>query len=143
MAELKHAIFGLAMEKAPGAAGILAEIWRHAPRDKNKILLGAVHDLLEGRSMPEHWRGGDIRYLLKTSPANLLKNWRPITLVEITHKIASIIMTKRLQRMAEHYKILEPTQEGFGQGRSTRRQVERLRHILQEQKDLGKQVYIT
>lgn len=43
MAELQHIIFGMAMGKAPGAAGILAEIWRPAGsrRDRSSPVLGS------------------------------------------------------------------------------------------------------
>lgn len=109
------------------AARVPAEVCRQAPEETNQTLMEVVNNLLEGRHMPEYWRGGDIRFILKKSPANLLpvQNWRPITLVQVTFKIASIILTKRLQRVAEHYQVLEPTQEGFRQGRSTTEEADR------------------
>ena len=143
MPELKYIIRHLALGKAPGPIGQLpAEVWRQAPDQVLEIVLNTVNDALSGKQQPDFWKGGRISFLLKKQELQLLKNWRPITLLELSYKIFSAIITKRLQRIAEYYHIYDESQEGFRQGRSTRRQIERITQILHAQRRSKKPVYI-
>ena len=140
--ELDAFIQRAGLRKAPGKGNVPAELWRHAPREIKDLLLEAVNKALNGEDMPAYWKGGSIRFLFKKHPATKLGNWRPITLIEFTYKILSCILTKRMNDLAEHYGILEETQEGFRRHRGTRRQFERVRHILRDQQRAGKKVYV-
>ena len=143
MPELKYIIRHLALGKAPGPIGQLpAEVWRQAPDQVLEIVLNTVNDALSGKQQPDFWKGGRISFLLKKQELQLLKNWRPITLLELSYKIFSAIITKRLQRIAEYYHIYDESQEGFRQGRSTRRQIERITQILHAQRRSKKPIYI-
>ena len=84
-----------------------------------------------------------MKLLKKKEPTDELKNWRPVCMANTEYKIYSRIITVRLQRIAEKHGILEETQEGFRAEHSTRRQVERLLHVLHKAKDANKQVYLT
>jgi endonuclease/exonuclease/phosphatase family metal-dependent hydrolase len=144
MDELKYTIRHLALNKAPGPIGQLpAEVWRQAPDSILHILLDTVNSALEGNALPDHWKGGRISFLLKKMEPLLLKNWRPITLLELSYKIYSVILTKRLGRIAEAYQVYDESQEGFRKGRSTRRQFERIKQILYSQQRQRKKVYVT
>ena len=140
--ELDAFIQRAGLRKAPGKGNVPAELWRHAPQEIKDHLLEAVNKALNGEDMPAYWKGGSIRFLFKKHPATKLGNWRPITLIEFTYKILSCILTKRMNDLAEHYGILEETQEGFRRRRGTRRQFERVRHILRDQQRAGKKVYV-
>ena len=88
MPELKHIIRHLALGKAPGPIGQLpAEVWRQAPDQVLEIVLNTVNKALSGEQQPDLWKGGRISFLLKKQELQLLKNWRPITLLELSYKI--------------------------------------------------------
>ena len=60
---------------------------------------------------------GLITCLPKSGKApNLLKNWRPFSLLNTTYKIISSVLTTRLQKVLN--RIISPEQKGFLEGRS-------------------------
>lgn len=140
--ELRRVIRNLKNNKAPGDDHMLAELYKYAPDEALQPLLEQVNKCLQGESLPEEWRGGIVKLLLKKEPADTLGNWRPVCMANTEYKIYSQIITIRLQRIAESHGILETSQEGFRAERSTRRQIERLLHVLYKARDERKRVYL-
>jgi len=46
--------------------------------------------------MPQTWKQGIITYIYKAKERNMLKNYRPITLLNMVYKIRAIILSNRL-----------------------------------------------
>jgi hypothetical protein len=141
--ELRTHIKAMQERKSAGDDNFPPELWRDAPDSLLLPLLATInHSLLTGR-MPDEWRGGIVRFLLKRDPSLCLSNWRPVCLLRIAYKIYSRIITSRLRALAEKYQLLEYVQEGFRSKRSTRRQVERLWNILAAARAKKQCVFLT
>ena len=95
-----------------------------------KIFFQKINAVLQGKAMPDHWRGGTVQFLFKKPPASSLSNWWPICLLSVSYRLYSSIITDRLSRMVEAYGILDQLQEAFRLQRGTRRQIETLLNII-------------
>ena len=129
--DVQRAIRRMRNNRSPGQNGVPAEAWKHASEEAIQTLCDAMKRVLfDGDELPEDWRGGIVRFLLKKEPNSALKNWRPICLLQISYKIFTSIVNSRLQTIAEHNGVFEHTQEGFRAKRSGKRQIQRLLHIV-------------
>ena len=128
--ELRIHVKAMRDRKSAGDDCFPPELWRDAPDALLLPLLAAINHALEIGKMPDVWRGGIVRFLLKRDPSLSLSNWRPVCLLRVAYKIYSRVITTRLRDLVEKYQLLEYVQEGFRSRRSTRRQVERLWNIL-------------
>jgi len=125
--------------KAAGLDGLPYELLRDAPPLLKGILFKAVNALLLGTAVPEEWKGGVVKLLVKREPCSELENLRPVTLLQTTYKFFTGVVNDRFQRMMEHSGILESTQEGFRPNRQTRQPISKLQYVIQEtRRDKGK-----
>ena len=77
-----------------------------------------------------------ITLLDKGKYRNLLKNWRPISLLNIDYKIASKVIAQRLTKHLD--KIIHPNQTGFVKGRNISENTRTLLDILDYLKQTNK-----
>ena len=119
------------------------ELWKFAPEEALEILVKIINEILDNKGkLPQHFLGGTVRFLNKKSPLDLLSSWRPITLLEVSSKILTKIVTMRLQKIAMDSGLLCDTQEGFQPKRNTKRQLERLKQAIGLAKVHGQQVVL-
>ena len=130
LALLRATIRTFKSRKSAGDDGMLPELWKDAPDSLLNILLDNVNLALLTGKIPDEWRGGTIRFLLKKQPDDEFKNWRPVVLLRLAYKIYTKIINDRLRDMAERHGLLSQAQEGFRSQHSVQRQIIRLTTMM-------------
>ena len=88
----------MALDKTSGTDGLPAEFYMVFWEDIEGYLLNALNGAYEKRCLSISERRGLITLLpKKNKPANLLKNWRPITLLNCNYKIAAKSIENRIK----------------------------------------------
>lgn len=69
--------------------------------------------------MPDSWLIGSIKPIYKNKgDSQDPKNFRPITIVSCLGKLFTAVLTERLNKYSEEFRILKENQSGFRQGYS-------------------------
>ena len=80
--------------KSPGLNGYSAEFWAQL----GNHLLACINNSYKKGTLTTSQKQGLITCLPKSGKArNLLKNWRPISLLNTTYKLISLFITSRLK----------------------------------------------
>ena len=114
--EIKSAVFSLAKGKSPGPDGLSAEIYQ-----KFWASIGQVYiDFLNEAFQEEQMSGSTMQGILNLIPkqkkdGRLLKNLRPITLLNVDYKIIEKAIAKRIQKVLPS--IIQLDQSGFMKNR--------------------------
>ena len=115
---------------APGVSGIGVELWAWGAESVKEELLDILNECLEHGTIPGLWAKRLIRPLAKTETAIGLSDVRPITLLDVSQKILTGILTERLNRVWNENEVLHWAQMAFLQGRGCYQALERLRGVL-------------
>ena len=111
--EIDKALTQLKNNKSPGFDGYSAEFFKTFWPQLGHYFTNCVHECYENNSLSQSQTQGLITCLPKTGKAcDLLKNWRPISLLNTTYKLISLCITNRLPN------IISEEQKGFITGRS-------------------------
>ena len=106
----------MAPNKSPGSDGLPAEFYKVFWEDIKQFLLSALNFAHAKGCLSTTQRRGLITLVpKKNKPANLLKNWRPITLLNCDYKIAAKSIANRMKKILP--KIINNDQTGFLKGR--------------------------
>ena len=98
--------------KSPGTDGLPAEFYKIFWDDVKPFLINALnHGYAKGHLSITQERGMITLVPKKNKPAILLKNWRPITLLNCDYKIAAKSITNRVKKVLP--KIINNDQTGF------------------------------
>jgi hypothetical protein len=117
--------------KAAGDSLVPAELWKKSPERCQKMLFNQINAVLaEGECLPAYWQGGQVQFLFKKYPAEEIPNWRPVCLLNVSYRLLSSIIARRLDMLAEAYGLLDQLQEAFRRTRNTRRQFECLTSLI-------------
>ena len=102
--------------KSPGSDGYTAEFFKFFWPDLGHFLLRSINYGLETGEMSITQRQGLITCIpKKDKPRQLLKNWRPISLLNIMYKLASSCIAERIKTILP--KLIHEDQKGFMKGR--------------------------
>ena len=117
--------------KSPGPDGIpyiyIFKMWTHLKKIISTLIIKSYETNDFDKSLSE----GLIVFLHKPGkPANEIKSWRPLTLLNSIYKIASGIMAQRLKKIIP--KITHKHQYGFVNGKNARDMVELLKQIMEK-----------
>ena len=97
--ECLNSLKTMASDKTPGTDGLPAEFYKVSWEDIEGYLLNAVNGAYDKRCLSIPHRRGLITLLpKKNKPANLLKNWRPITLLNCVYKTAVKSIANRIKK---------------------------------------------
>jgi hypothetical protein len=84
--------------KSPGSDGFTVEFWKFFFHDLGDFLVRSLNYAYESGELSVTQRLGLITLLPKgNKPKQFLKNWRPITLLNITYKLASACIAERMK----------------------------------------------
>ena len=123
--EVQAAIQRLKNNKAPGADGLAAELFKTG----GGVLARCMHQLIckiwLEECMPEDWSLSTICPILKKGDTTIRNNYRGISLLSIAYKVLSSVICERLKPHAEA--LIGPYQCGFRPGKSTTDQIFTLR----------------
>eukprot|EP00961_Rhodomonas_salina_P114963 1546945-Rhodomonas_salina.1 len=90
--------------------------------------------MLAGHRLPADWKGGTVLLLTKREPASQIENMRPVTLLQVTYKLFTSVVSDRPSFAMEGGGLLEDGQNGFRQRKQTRSPVAKLQYVIHEAK---------
>ena len=128
--EVVTAIARLKNNKAAGADGLPAELFKTGGEE----LTTRMHELLcriwSEESMPSEWSLSVLCPIHKKGDPAVCSNYRGISLLNIAYKVLSSVLCERLKPTVN--KLIGPYQCGFRPGKSTIDQIFTLRQILEK-----------
>ncbi|WP_419585274.1 endonuclease/exonuclease/phosphatase family protein, partial [Thiolapillus sp.] len=97
---------------SPGSDGFTVEFYKFFWNDLGSFLVRAINESFKKESLSSPQKEGIITLLPKgDKPRQFLKNWRPITLLNVSYKIASGCIANRIKRILPD--IIHSDQTGF------------------------------
>ncbi|KAL3697957.1 hypothetical protein R1sor_012033 [Riccia sorocarpa] len=114
--EIDEVVADLKAGKSPGLDGLTAETlhscWSFVRRD----CIDMVQEFWSRGALTEKTRTAVIKLLPKNEDTQLLKNWRPLSLMGITYKILAKTMANKIKNLMP--KLVDNLQTGFIEGRT-------------------------
>ena len=102
--------------KTPGSDGFTVEFYKFFWVDLKCFIIKAINNIFEKKALPVSQRLGIICCLPKgDKPRQHLKNWRPITLLNVFYKLISGCISQRIKLTLNT--LISKTQTGFISGR--------------------------
>ena len=129
LAEITAAVKSLSLNKSPGPDGFTLEFYLHFWNLLGPILINVYNDSFNRGFLTESMRSSVTRLLYKKR-GNIkeLKNWRPISLLNVDYKIISKAITLRLSQVIGS--LVDPDQTCSVPGRSISSNLTLLRDVL-------------
>lgn len=114
--ELTSALKRMKNNKSPGSDGFTADFFKFFWIDVGKFVFRSVNYGYQQKKMSVTQRQGVITCIPKEGKSKeFLKNWRPITLLNSTYKLASSCIAERIKSVLSH--LISTDQTGFIPGR--------------------------
>ena len=114
--EIAEALKNMKNSKTPGNDGFTAEIFKFFWTDLRYFILNSLNFGYRTESLSITQKQGFITCLLKPNKSPFyLKNWRPISLVNVIYKLASSVIATRLKSVL--HKVIHDDQKCFISGR--------------------------
>ena len=114
--ECLKALRSMDREKTPGTDGLPAEFYRTFWKDLSPLLISALNYSYDEGSLSITQRRGIIKLISKKdAEPHLIKNWRPLTLLNCDYKIAAKAIANRIKSVIP--KLINNDQTGFLKGR--------------------------
>ena len=107
--EILHAIMEQKDNKSPGEDGITSEFYKKFKLKIAPILSEVYNNIYIRENLTTSLQSGIIRLLFKKGNPTNLKNWRPISLLNIDYKILTKVLALRIQTVMD--KLLDPLQK--------------------------------
>ncbi|KAK3083826.1 hypothetical protein FSP39_003749 [Pinctada imbricata] len=114
--ELEKIIMHLKKNKSPGEDGIIAEFYEIYWQTIKKEFVKVIHVILEKEKLTESESKGILTLIHKKGEREDIKNWRPLTLLNVDYKIISKSLANRIKPLLT--KLKHPNQKGFIPGRN-------------------------
>ena len=131
--ELAEALKNMKNSKTPGSDGFTAEFFKFFWIDLKMFILNSINYGYKTGSLSITQKQGIITCLPKPNKSPFyLKNWRPISLLNVIYKLASSVIASRLKNVL--HKLIHEDQKGFIAGRFIGENVRLIYHILFETK---------
>ena len=127
--EVKKAIKGMNNGKTPGNDGIPVEFYKVFWNKINKLLMAVIEEANFKNRLHESACTGVINLIPKQNKdTRILKNLRPITLLNVDYKIIEKILANRMQPLME--KIINIDQKGFMSNRKISANIRKICDII-------------
>ena len=127
--ELSEAVKTLNLGKSPGSDGFSVEFYLFFWDILGPLLLRVANQCFRDGKLCDSMKGSVTRLIYKKrGDIKNLKNWRPISLLNVDYKIISKVLTLRLSKVLEY--IVNPDQTCSVPGRSILSNVTLLRDII-------------
>ncbi|KAL3675001.1 hypothetical protein R1sor_024949 [Riccia sorocarpa] len=114
--EVEEVVHDLRKEKNPGFDGLVAEVlhacWSFVKND----CIDMIIDFWDRGALTEKNRTAVVKLLPKNSESQWLKNWRPLSLMNLSYKILAKIMANRFKKLMP--KLVDDMQTDIIHGRS-------------------------
>ncbi|XP_059064486.1 uncharacterized protein LOC131856648 [Cryptomeria japonica] len=96
LSEIEAAVLALNNDKAPGPDGFPVEFYKANLNWISKDLLDLYNEAISKGSLGPDINKGTIKLLPKEGNKALIKNWRPITLLNVSYKVLAKVLALRL-----------------------------------------------
>ena len=114
--ELLNAVKQTKNGKSPGTDGFTAEFFKVFWIDIGQLLLRCLNYSFEIGELSISQKQGIISIIPKgDKPRELLKNWRPISLLNVSYKILATCLANRIKKILDN--LINENQKGFVPGR--------------------------
>ena len=97
--ELREAVKAMVCNKSPGCDGLTTNFYKHFWPILGESLTRVFNYAFENGYLTVSQRRGIITLLFKKGDRTLLKNWRPVTLLNTDYKILTKALANRLQQV--------------------------------------------
>ena len=120
----------MASEKSPGTDGLPSEFYKVFWEEIGESLTSALNFSFEIGQLPISQRRGIIKLIpKKDADPNLIKNWRPLTLLNCDYKIASKAIANRIKTVLPE--LISDDQSGFIKKRCISDNIRTLDSVIQ------------
>ena len=110
LTELSNALKSLDLNRSPGLDGLTVEFYLHFWDVLAPLLLRVANDCFLRCSLPDSMKGSVTRLIFKKrGERKCLKNWRPISLLNVDYKIFSKVITSSLSKVLSFIIHLDQT----------------------------------
>lgn len=136
--EVANSLMGMANNKTPGDDGLTVEFYKMFWIHLKNLLPNVIRYLIDNQSLHKTARSGIISLLAKKDRDLMyLKNWRPLTLLNVDYKIISRIISLRLKSKIKD--LVSEDQTGFIEGRDISESLRTILDVIQiaKQKSLS------
>ena len=131
--ELSSALKNMNNSKNPGSDGFTAEFFKFFWKDLGIFILNSINYAYKNDSLSVTQKQGVITCLPKPNKnKHFLKNWRPISLLNVVYKMMSSVIANRLKSVLD--KVISNDQKGFISGRFIGENIRLIYDILFESK---------
>ncbi|KAL3679694.1 hypothetical protein R1sor_022650 [Riccia sorocarpa] len=113
--EIEEVVFGMKRNKAPGGDGVTIEILRMCWPFVGDDCVKLIHAVWAKKRLLPVDLQSVIKLIPKGGDKKMLGNWRPISLLNLTYKIVTKLLARRVQKVLP--KIIDVQQSGFVHGR--------------------------
>ena len=114
--ECEEALKNMKNNKSPGSDGLPVEFYKTFWQDINKDLLESINQSYDTGTLSPTQKRSILSLLFKKNDKHLLKNWRPISLLNTDYKILAHVLANRLKRVIN--KLIHTDQNGYIKGRN-------------------------
>lgn len=139
--EIKNALRGTRNGKAPGEDGITPELIKYGGPITIKWLRKIFQQAWDSETIPQDWEKNIIIPIHKKGDSTNCDNYRAICLAQVTLKIYSKIVEKRLRTQIENK--LEEEQAAFRPNRQTQDHIYSLRIMIEKAIERNKTLYLS
>ena len=110
--EVTHTLKNMKNDKSPGGDGFTLNFYKVFWNKIGHFVVRALNHAFISRSFSPNVKLGTITCIPKDhKPKKFLKNWRPITLLNVLYKLASGSIANRMKHVLDH--IISSDQTGF------------------------------
>ena len=139
--ELTSALKGLSRGKSPGNDGLSVEFYYHFWKELSGVFVDVCRGIFDAKSLTRSMRTGIISLIFeRRGDREKLKNWRPITLLNVDYKILSRCMANRLKVVIES--IISPFQSCCIPGRDIADTIASIRDVISYVQDDNLDLFI-
>ncbi len=140
--ELRKALFGSMKEgKAPGNDGLTSGLYRAIWPTIDRLLFESTKEAMEKGMLTPSQRQSIIRLIEKKGKdRELIKNWRPISLMNVDTKIISKAITNRLKTVVQE--LIGKEQTGFLKNRYIGEGIRLTEYLIEKYKRTNKEGYV-
>ena len=129
-------------KKAPGQDGVYNEVLKYMPPSFHDGLHAMFAHMWKLRRTPDSWKVALTVLMYKKGDPYLIKNHRPIGLLNCVYKLWTATVTALMTDFADTRRVLSDTQEGFRARRNTTRQLRRLLMAAEDAKARDHDLYV-
>ena len=141
--EFERALKSLKRGKAMDESGLRGEYMKEMGERAREKMRAKLNEVMEGGRIPNEWKEARMVLIHKGGEKTALKNYRPVTIVDIEYKVFMLILRERVQKWAEEGRLMGDLQGGFRKGRMTEDNLFILNGIIELKKERGEELLVT